>query len=102
MQAAEIAKAKKTAQMEGKANEKSSVKSQAAQIAEDLGDAEKALDAAQEFLKGVMEACANKAMSYEERQARRAAEIEGLKQALEILSPEEEAFVQTGKFLAQK
>jgi len=100
MQASEVAKAKKTAQMEGKQNEKSTVKNQIVQISEDLAGAEKALQAAQDFLKGVMEACANKAMSYEERQAKRAAEIAGLKEALEILAPESD-FLQTGKFLAR-
>jgi len=100
MQASEVSKAKKAAQKEGKQNEKGTVKLQISQIQEDLVDAEKALGAAQDFLKGVMEACANKAMSYEERQQRRASEIEGLKQALEILSPEAE-FMQTGKFLAK-
>jgi hypothetical protein len=101
MQAAEVSKAKKTAQKEGKQNQKATVKSQIAQISEDLGDSEKALQAAQDFLKGVMEACANKAMSYEERQAKRAAEIAGLKEALEILSPDAE-FLQTGKFLEKR
>lgn len=101
MQAAEVAKAKKSAQLEGKTNEKSAVKAQASQISDDLADAEKALEAAQEFLKGVTEACANKAMSFEERQAKREAEIEGLKQALEILSPEDAELLQTSKFLGK-
>jgi len=100
MQAAEVSKAKKTASKEGKQSEKATVKKSIATISEDLGDAEKALAASQDFLKGVMEACANKAMSFEERQQRRAAEIAGLKEALEILSPEAE-FVQTGKFMAK-
>jgi vacuolar-type H+-ATPase subunit I/STV1 len=102
MQAAEVSKAKKTAQMEGKQNEKSSVKEQLTQISDDLADAEKALQAAQDFLKGVMEACANKAMSFEERQQRRAAEIEGLKQALEILSPDAEFLQTSTKFLGKQ
>lgn len=102
MQAAEVSKAKKTAQLEGKQNEKATVKNQISQIADDLADAEKALQAAQDFLKGVMEACANKAMSYEERQQRRAAEIEGLKQALEILSPEAEFLQTSAKFMGKQ
>jgi hypothetical protein len=102
MQAAEVSKAKKTASMEGKQNEKGSVKVQITQISEDLADAEKALQAAQDFLKGVMEACANKAMSFEERQQRRAAEIEGLKQALEILSPDAEFIQTSAKFLGKQ
>lgn len=102
MQAAEVSKVKKTAQMEGKQNERSGVKEQITQIQDDLVDSEKALQAAQDFLKGVMEACANKAMSFEERQQRRAAEIEGLKQALEILSPEAEFLQTSTKFLGKQ
>jgi len=102
MQASQVSKAKKTAQRDGKQNEKATVKKQIAQISDDLADAEKALQASQDFLKGVMEACANKAMSFEERQQKRAAEIEGLKQALEILSPDAE-FIQTStKFLGKQ
>jgi hypothetical protein len=100
MQAAEVSKAKKTAMVDGKTKEKATVKVMISQISEDLADATKAYDAAKDFLKGVMEACANKAMSYEERQARRESEIAGLKDALEILSPEAE-FLQTRSFLAR-
>jgi predicted nucleic acid-binding Zn-ribbon protein len=100
MQAADVSKAKKTAMVEAKTAEKSTVKVMISQITEDLANATKAYDAAKDFLKGVMEACANKAMSFEERQARREAEIAGLKDALEILSPDAE-FVQTRSFLAK-
>jgi len=100
MQAADVSKAKKTAMVEAKTAERSTVKVMISQISEDLANATKAYDAAKDFLKGVMEACANKAMSFEERQARREAEIAGLKDALEILSPEAE-FVQTRSFLAK-
>lgn len=100
MQAADVSKAKKTAMVEAKTAERSTVKVMISQISEDLSNATKAYDAAKDFLKGVMEACANKAMSFEERQARREAEIAGLKDALEILSPEAE-FIQTRAFLAK-
>jgi len=99
MQAADVAKAKKTALVEGKTAERSTVKVMISTISEDLSNATKAYDAAKDFLKGVMEACANKAMSFEERQARREAEIAGLKDALEILSPDTD-FLQTRAFLA--
>jgi len=73
MQAADVSKAKKTAMVEAKTAERSTVKVMISQISEDLANATKAYDAAKDFLKGVMEACANKAMSFEERQARREA-----------------------------
>jgi len=101
MQEAEVTKAKKTAEMEGKTKEKATVKVQISQISEDLGEASKALEAASSFLKGVKEQCANKAMSYEERKKRREAEIKGLQEALEILSPDEGEFLQTG-FMSKK
>lgn len=101
MQSAEVSKTKKTALVEGKTNEKAAVNVQLTQISEDLVDAEKALQAASDFLKGVKEACANKTMSFEERQQRRDAEIAGLREALDILSSDE-SFLQTNKFLARQ
>lgn len=77
------------------------MKVQQSQIVEDLAEATKALDAANAFLKGVKEQCANKAMSYEERQKRRADEIKGLQEALTILSADEGEFLQTG-FMSRK
>lgn len=101
VQDGDVTKAKKQALVDGKTNEISSVKVQLSQIGEDLVDAEKALTAANDFLKSVKEACANKAMSFEERQKRRGAEIAGLHEALEILSADE-SFLQTTGFLARK
>jgi len=102
MQEAEVSKTKKTALVEGKTNEKAAVNVQLTQISEDLVDAEKALTAASDFLKGVKEACANKTMSFEERQQRREAEIAGLREALDILSSDE-SFLQTDSaFLARR
>jgi hypothetical protein len=101
VQEGDVTKAKKNAMVEGKTNEIASVKVQLSQISEDLTDAEKALTAASDFLKGVKEACANKAMSFEERQKRRGAEIAGLREALEILSADE-SFLQTDKFMAKR
>ncbi|CAD7922787.1 unnamed protein product [Amoebophrya sp. A120] len=94
MQESQVAKATKEAEVKGKTQEKAGVKESIGMMSEDLTEANKALQAATDFLKGVMEACANKAMSYEERQKRREAEIAGLKDALEILSSDEESFLQ--------
>jgi len=100
-QEAAVTKARKTAEMEGKQKEQATVKTSLAQISEDLEEASKALEAASTFLKTVKERCANKAMSYEERKKRREAEIKGLQEALEILSPDESEFIQTG-FMSKK
>jgi hypothetical protein len=102
MQEAEVSKTKKNALMEGKTNERAAVKVQLSQITEDLADAEKALQAASDFLRGVNEACANKSMSFEERQQRREAEIAGLREALEILSADESLLQTNTKFLARQ
>lgn len=102
VQAAQVSDATKTAEKQGKVKERAGVKVQMSQITEDLAEATKALDAANAFLKGVKEACANKAMSYEERQKRRADEIKGLQEALQILSADEGGeFLQTG-FMSRK
>lgn len=100
-QDSEVTKAKKTAEMEGKVKERAGVKVLMTQITEDLGEAGKALEAASSFLKGVKEACANKAMSYEERKKRRETEVKGLEEALQILSSDEGEFLQTG-FMSKK
>ena len=60
-----------------------------AQLDDDLGNAQKAYEAAVGFLTNKKEECANKAMSYEERKKKREEEIAGLQEALEILSAEE-------------
>ncbi|CAD7956166.1 unnamed protein product [Amoebophrya sp. A25] len=103
-QEAKVAQATKTASVKGKTQEKAGVQESIGMLSEDLAEAGKALQAATDFLKGVMESCANKAMSYEERKKRREAEVAGLKDALEILSSDEESFLQVAskKFLARK
>lgn len=100
-QAVKVSKAKKEAMVQGKTQEQGSLKVQLNQIGEDLTEANKALDAAVTFLKTRKEECANKAMSYEERKKKREDEIAGLQQALEILSDENESFIQLG-FMARK
>jgi len=62
-----VAKSTKEAEVKGKAQEKAGVKENIGMLSDDLAEAGKALSAATDFLKGVMESCANKAMSYEER-----------------------------------
>jgi len=53
-----------------------------------------------DYLAKLKPQCESKAMSYEERKARREAEIAGLKEALSILSGDDvEAFIQKQGFL---
>lgn len=57
----------------------------------DLEEAQKELTAAEGFVKAVNAKCAVKVMSFEEKQAKRKAEISGLKVALDILNEESNA-----------
>lgn len=86
IQDADVSLAKARALVEGKTSEQAAVKIQISQIDEDLGNAQKAWEAATKFLSATQEACANKPMTYEERQSKRQNEIEGLRTAMEILS----------------
>merc|ERR1719235_573600 len=62
----------------------------------DLRDTQALLDKSLEALEKLRPACVDTGMSYEERVARREAEIDALKQALEVLS-EQDAFLQKKK-----
>jgi len=67
----------------------------AAETSNDLEGVKAELAAVMEYLKKIEEKCIAKAETFEERQARFKAEIEGLKNAQQILN-EEAALVQTG------
>lgn len=82
----EVNLAKTKALIEGKQSEQASLKKSVAQMDGDMAGATKALDSASAFLKGVNEQCAVKVETFEEKQAKRKAEIDGLKEAQEILS----------------
>jgi len=103
-QKATVSLAKKTGMVQGKTQERATLKASIAQIDEDLEGAGTAFEAANTFLKEKKEQCTDKTMSYEERARRREEEIAGLKQALEILSPEDAEFIQVGQkaFLSRK
>jgi hypothetical protein len=88
MQAAKVSLAKKNALIEAKTQERSGLKVMISQIDDDLAASSKAYAAAVEYLKQKKAECANKAMSFEERQGKREEEIKGLQEALEILSSE--------------
>jgi hypothetical protein len=64
----------------------------------DLTSTQKELDAVLEYLDKLKPQCESKAQSYAERKSRRDAEVEGLKDALEILSGDAPAFLQRKTF----
>lgn len=102
LQRFKVSKAKREAVVAGAEKERAGLKVMKNQVTDDLNEVTKAFNAASEFLSSKRDECANKAMSYEERQRRREEEIQGLREALEILSADDEAaFIQTG-FMATK
>jgi chromosome segregation ATPase len=94
-----IAKASKSAEAKAKASELKSVGSSLEMSKEDQASTSKELDAVNAYIDKLKPECESKAMSYEEKKAAREAEIEGLKDALSILSGKGVALAQTGHFL---
>merc|ERR1719337_445294 len=74
--------------------EKSRLDALIAELSEDVEDSQKDLDAVLEYLDKIKSNCETKTPTHEERQARRAKEIEGLQNALGILSGEDLGFLQ--------
>merc|ERR1719160_2131624 len=71
------------------------------ELSSDLGEKQTELDAVLEFRAKLDEKCIKKPETYEERKARREAEIKGLKDALEILETEA-AFLQRPRHLRRR
>jgi len=94
-----IAKASKSAEAKAKASELKSVGNSLEMSKEDQAATSKELDAVNAYIDKLRPECESKVMSYEEKKAAREAEIEGLKDALEILSGKGVALAQTGHFL---
>merc|ERR1719182_1210483 len=91
-----IAKATKMAEAKAKESEKKRTSSSLEMSKEDQASTGKELDAVLAYLDKLKPECETKAMSYEEKKAARDAEIEGLKEALSILSGTGIALMQTG------
>jgi hypothetical protein len=91
-----IAKATKMAEAKAKESERKGVASSLEMSKEDQSSTGKELDAVLAYLDKLKPECETKAMSYEEKKAARDAEIEGLKEALSILSGTGIALMQTG------
>merc|ERR1719197_1674078 len=96
-----ISKATKETEAKGKASEVKSLTVQLSHSEEDHASVSKELDAVLSYIDKLKPQCESKAMSYAEKKAKREAEIEGLKEALEILSGDGLALVQTKRNLRQ-
>merc|ERR1719468_900972 len=89
-----IEKTTKSQDVKYKTKEAASLDKKAAELSTDIEGVKSELDAVNEYLASLDKKCTYKVESYAERKARRAAEIAGLKEALDILE-NETAFVQT-------
>merc|ERR1719487_1523160 len=83
--ASKVAKATKETEVRDKSSEIKSLEVALNHHGEDRDTVSKELDAVIGYLDKLKPQCENKAMSYEEKKARREAEIEGLKDAMAIL-----------------
>jgi len=92
-----VTKATKQADAKGKKAEVKQLETALLNNKEDHAGLSKELDAVLAYLDKLKPQCETKVMSYAERKARREQEIQGLKEALEILSSA--SFAQTGAFL---
>lgn len=93
-----VAKASKEAAVKGKTTNLKSLEVQLSHHQENLDTVSKELDAVLSYLEKLKPQCTAKAMTYEEKKAARESEMEGLKEALQILEGET-AFVQKRSFL---
>merc|ERR1711990_1119443 len=89
-----IEKTTKSQDVKYKTKEAAGLDKKAAELSTDIEGVKSELDAVNEYLASLDKKCTYKVESYAERKARRQAEIDGLKNALDILE-NETAFVQT-------
>lgn len=80
-----ITKNMKSKDVEYKSKEAASLDKSTAELTSDIESARSELDAVMEYKKGLIGACVVKPETYEEKKARRTAEVDGLKEALKIL-----------------
>merc|ERR1719313_3338733 len=97
MQESKVSKASKEAEVKASLSEIKSLEVALTNNGEDLAMTTKELDAVMAYLEKLKPQCETKVMSYAEKKARREAEIEGLKEALQILDAP--ALVQKQVFL---
>jgi len=89
----DIEKTTKEQDVKYKSKESTDLDKAVAETSNDKSSVQAELDAVMKYLKGIEDRCIAKAETHSERAARFKAEIEGLKQALQILN-EEAAFIQ--------
>merc|ERR1719231_1889126 len=94
-----LEKATKEMDIKGKESELKSLKTSLADYGEDKESVTSELDAVVAYLDKLKPQCETKAPSYEEVKAQREAEIQGLKEALDILAGDGVALVQTARNL---
>lgn len=99
MQDGKMLKATKSMEIKGKESEVKSMKTTISDNSEDKASLSDELDAVLQYLDKLKPQCETKVPSYEEIKAKREAEIQGLKEALEILSDDGVSLVQTGRRL---
>jgi chromosome segregation ATPase len=80
-----VTKSMKEKDVEYKTKEAASLDKSTIELTSDVESAQSELDAVMEYNKGLIGACVAKPETYEERKGRREAEVQGLKQALQIL-----------------
>jgi chromosome segregation ATPase len=94
-----VAKATKQAEVKAMESQIKSVSSSLEMSKEDQASTGKELDAVLAYLDKLKPECETKAMSYEEKKAAREAEIQGLKEALDLLSGKGIALMQMSSHL---
>merc|ERR1719313_2137545 len=90
-----VSKATKMAEVKGALSQIKMLTTSLTETGQDLDSVNKELAAVEAYLEELKPQCEEKTMSYAEKKAKREAEIEGLKEALSILSGESIALLQT-------
>merc|ERR1719380_412051 len=99
MNDSKLLKATKEMEIKGKESEVKSMSTTISDNSEDKASLSDELDAVLAYLDKLKPQCESKVPSYEEIKAKREAEIQGLKEALDILSGDGVALLQTGRRL---
>mmetsp|Transcript_4722 Transcript_4722/g.10030 ORF Transcript_4722/g.10030 Transcript_4722/m.10030 type:complete len:132 (+) Transcript_4722:630-1025(+) len=93
-----VATAEKKTALKFKGKEQAETKSELEELTGDRDSEQSELDAVLDYYSKVKKQCVAKPEPYEERKRRREAEMEGLKNALDILEGNAMAFLQVNRF----